>query len=292
MNHITVTAKAIEDARRIEGRIPAVFCNVEIAPPAFGKSYTPTYAELRVWGKNSAFLEPVKKGLKLFIPEGEFVINYNKETQSTEIEIKAKEPLIVPDIFPNINTVILAGRTGVEFDPEDPKQRNYRSTESGWIFAEQRIVVQNRDIPALPDPYTFKTIYNNNAEYRGINYANLIANLLHKKQIPITIKGSLVTEKSEMEGRETRYYSKILLSDKQAITVHQIQPIASQTVKPKESKPQPAPTIITDDAWKDLPNQDPSNQHSIAPDPTPIPTVTTTAPMTTTVNTDTAHPPF
>ena len=291
MNHITVTAKAIEDARRIEGRIPAVFCNVEIAPPPFGKSYTPTYAELRVWGKASAFLEPAKKGSNILVNDAEFVINYNKEAQSNEIQIKAKQTVFVPEQFPIINTVILSGRTGVEFDPGDPKQRNYRATESGWIFAEQRIVVQNRDIPALPDPYTFKTIYNNNAEYRGINYADLIANLLHKKQIPITIKGSLVTEKSEMEGRETRYYSKILLSDKQAITVHQMQSIASQTVKPKASKPQPTPKVMTDDAWKDLPNQDPSNQHSIAPDPTPIPTVTST-PVATTINTDTKEPPF
>ena len=68
MKHITVTVKAIEDARRIEGRIPAVFCNVEIAPPPFGKSYTPTYAELRVWGKASAFLETVKKDSKVFQP--------------------------------------------------------------------------------------------------------------------------------------------------------------------------------------------------------------------------------
>ena len=291
MKHITVTVTAIEDARRIEGRIPAVFCNVEIAPPAFGKSYTPTYAELRVWGKNSVFLEPVKKGSKLFIPEGEFVINYNKETQSTEIQIKAREPLMVPDIFPNINTVILSGRTGIEFDPADPKQRQYRATASGWIFAEQRLVIFDDPKKEYPDSYNFKTVYNNNAEYRGTNWADMIANLLHKRNIPITIKGSLVTEKSEMEGRDTRYFPKVLLSDKQAITLHQMQPLQSQTVKPKESRPQPTPTIITDDAWKDLPNQDPSNQHSIAPDPTPIPTVNST-PMATTINTDTKEPPF
>ena len=291
MNHITVTAKPIEDARRIEGRIPAVFCNVEIAPPPFGKSYTPTYAELRVWGKASEFLEPAKKGSNILVNDAEFVINYNKQTQSTEIQIKAKQTVFVPEQFPIINTVILSGRTGVEFDPGDPKQRNYRATESGWIFAEQRIVVQNRDIPALPDPYTFKTIYNNNAEYRGINYANIIADYLSKRNVPLTIKGSLVTEKSEMEGRDTRYYPKVLLSDKQAITVHQMQSIASQTVKPKASKPQPTPKVMTDDAWKDLPNQDPSNQHSIAPDPTPIPTVTST-PVATTINTDTKEPPF
>ena len=289
MNHITVTAKAIEDARRIEGRIPAVFCNVEIAPPAFGKSYTPTYAELRVWGKNSAFLEPAKKGANILVNDAEFVINYNKETQSTEIQIKAKQTVFVPEQFPIINTVILAGRTGVEFDPADPKQRNYRSTESGWIFAEQRIVVQNRDIPALPDPYTFKTIYNNNAEYRGINYANIIADYLSKRNVPLTIKGSLVTEKSEMEGRDTRYYPKVLLSDKQAITVHQMQPIASQTVKPKASKSQPTPKVIgedlSEDAWKDLPTIRPE------PTPTPIPTVNST-PVATTINTDTKEPPF
>jgi len=279
MKHITVTVKAIEDARRIEGRIPAVFCNVEIAPPAFGKSYTPTYAELRVWGKNSVFLEPVKKGSKLFIPEGEFVINYNKETQSTEIQIKAREPLMVPDIFPNINTVILSGRTGIEFDPADSKQRNYRSTPSGWIFAEQRLLIFNDPKKEYPDSYNFKTVYNNNAEYRGINYADIIANYLSKRNIPITIKGSLVTEKSEMEGRDTRYYPKVLLSDKQAITVHQMQPIASQNVKPQETKPQSAPKVIAENPWKET-----EQLPSLAPEPTIVPAVTT-AP-------DTSEAPF
>jgi hypothetical protein len=279
MKHITVTVTAIEDARRIEGRIPAVFCNVEIAPPAFGKSYTPTYAELRVWGKNSAFLEPVKKGSKLFIPEGEFVINYNKETQSTEIQIKAKEPLMVPDIFPNINTVILSGRTGIEFDPADPKQRQYRSTASGWIFAEQRLLIFDDPKKEYPDSYNFKTVYNNNAEYRGINYADIIANYLSKRNIPITIKGSLVTEKSEIEGRDTRYYPKVLLSDKQAITVHQMQPIASQNVKPKETKPQSAPTVIAENPWKET-----EQLPSLAPEPTIVPAVTTAQ--------DTSEPPF
>ena len=279
MKHITVTVKAIEDARRIEGRIPAVFCNVEIAPPAFGKSYTPTYAELRVWGKNSAFLEPVKKGSKLFIPEGEFVINYNKETQSTEIQIKAKEPLMVPDIFPNINTVILSGRTGIEFDPADPKQRNYRSTPSGWIFAEQRLLIFDDPKKEYPDSYNFKTVYNNNAEYRGINYADIIANYLSKRNIPITIKGSLVTEKSEMEGRDTRYYPKVLLSDKQAITVHQMQPIASQNVKPQETKPQSTPTVIAENPWKET-----EQLPSLAPEPTIVPAVTTAQ--------DTSEAPF
>ena len=279
MKHITVTVKAIEDARRIEGRIPAVFCNVEIAPPAFGKSYTPTYAELRVWGKASAFLETVKKDSKVFINDAEFVINYNKETQTTEIQIKARETLIVPELFPNINTVILSGRTGIEFDPADSKQRNYRSTPSGWIFAEQRLLIFNDPKKEYPDSYNFKTVYNNNAEYRGINYADIIANYLSKRNIPITIKGSLVTEKSEMEGRDTRYYPKVLLSDKQAITVHQMQPIASQNVKPKETKPQSSPTVIADNPWKDN-----DNFPSLAPDPAPIPKVAT-AP-------DTSNDPF
>ena len=279
MKHITVTVTAIEDARRIEGRIPAVFCNVEIAPPAFGKSYTPTYAELRVWGKASAFLETVKKDSKVFINDAEFVINYNKETQTTEIQIKARETLIVPELFPNINTVILSGRTGIEFDPADPKQRQYRATASGWIFAEQRLVIFDDPKKEYPDSYNFKTVYNNNAEYRGINYADIIANYLSKRNVPITIKGSLVTEKSEMEGRDTRYYPKVLLSDKQAITVHQMQPIASQNVKPKETKPQSSPTVIADNPWKDN-----DNFPSLAPDPAPIPKVAT-AP-------DTSNDPF
>lgn len=279
MKHITVTVKAIEDARRIEGRIPAVFCNVEIAPPAFGKSYTPTYAELRVWGKASAFLEPVKKESKVFINDGEFVINYNKETQSTEIQIKARETLIVPELFPNINTVILSGRTGIEFDPADPKQRNYRSTPSGWIFAEQRLLIFDDPKKEYPDSYNFKTVYNNNAEYRGINYADIIANYLSKRNIPITIKGSLVTEKSEIEGRDTRYYPKVLLSDKQAITVHQMQPIASQNVKPKETKPQSAPTVIAENPWKET-----EQLPSLAPEPTIVPAVTTAQ--------DTSEAPF
>ena len=279
MKHITVTVTAIEDARRIEGRIPAVFCNVEIAPPAFGKSYTPTYAELRVWGKASAFLEPVKKESKIFINDGEFVINYNKETQSTEIQIKARETLIVPELFPNINTVILSGRTGIEFDPADSKQRNYRSTPSGWIFAEQRLLIFNDPKKEYPDSYNFKTVYNNNAEYRGINYADIIANYLSKRNIPITIKGSLVTEKSEMEGRDTRYYPKVLLSDKQAITVHQMQPIASQNVKPQETKPQSTPTVIAENPWKET-----EQLPSLAPEPTIVPAVTTAQ--------DTSEAPF
>ena len=294
MNHITVTAKAIEDARCIESRIagktvPAVFCNVEIAPPPFGKSYTPTYAELRVWGKASEFLEPAKKGSNILVNDAEFVINYNKETQSTEIQIKSKQTVFVPEKFPIINTVILSGRTGIEFDPADPKQRQYRSTPSGWIFAEQRLLIFDNPKKEYPDSYNFKAVYNNNAEYRGINYANIIADYLSKRNVPLTIKGSLVTEKSEMEGRDTRYYPKVLLSDKQAITVHQMQPIASQTVKPKASKPQLTPKVIgedlSEDAWKDLPTIRPE------PTPTPIPTVNST-PVATTINTDTKEPPF
>ena len=285
MNHITVTVKAIENARRIEGRIPAVFCNVEIAPPPFGKSYTPTYAELRVWGKASNYLEPAQAGSKILVNDAEFVINYNKETRSNQIEIKARETLLVPEQFPNINTVILTGRTAIEFDPNDSKQRNYRATSSGWVFGEQRIAVQNKDASKYPDVYNFKTVYNTNAEYRGINYADMIANHLHKKNIPLTIKGSLVTEKSEIEGQDPRYYPKILLADKNAIAVHSLQPIGSQTVKRQEPKPQAPPTVITEDAWNDLP--------SLAPDPTPTPPVNPT-PMVTanTAPANTDNEPF
>ena len=282
MNHITVTVKAVENARRIDGRIPAVFCNVEIAPPPYGKSYTPTYAELRVWGKASNYLEPAQTGSKILVNDGQFVINYNKETRTTEIEIKARETVFVPEQFPNINTTILSGRTQMEFDPNDPNQTNYRAIQSGWIFAEQRIAVQNKDVSKYPDTYKFKAVYNNNQEFRGTNYADVIANHLHKKNIPLTIKGSLVTEKAEIEGKDTRYYPKILLSDKNAITAHEIRPVVSQTVKPQQPKPQAPPTVITEDAWNDLP--------SLAPDPILTPPVNP-APMVITTS-DTNKEPF
>ncbi len=100
----------------------------------------------------------------------------------------------------------------------------------------------------------------------------MIANHLHKKNIPLTIKGSLITEKTEFEGQDPKYYSKILLAKKNAILVHSLKPVESQTVKPQQPKPQAPPTVITEDAWNDLP--------SLAPDPTPTPPVNPT-PMAT-----------
>ena len=272
MNFITVSAKTVDQPESLNSKIPCTSCNIEISKPAFGKSYVPVYAQLKVWGRNASLLANVPQGAHLLVIDGELLINYNKETQSNEIEIKAKAVAPYGDGWAPVNNVILAGRTVFDFDPSDPKQRNYRATDSGWIFAEQRLGVQNKDISKYPDLYTFKTVYNNNAEYRGTNYADVIANHLNKAQIPLTIKGSLVREESKNPNTgDVRHYPKILLADKNALIRTETPPNVSQNVKRKESKPQSAPTVIADNPWKDS-----ENLPSLAPDPTPVPSVVAT----------------
>ena len=282
MNFITVSAKLVDQPKSLDSKIPCSVCNIEIAKPAFGKSYVPVYAELKIWGKNSSLLAGAPQGQQIIIIDGELIINYNKETQSNEIEIKAKAiaPYHEGPAWPSINNVILSGRTFTDFDPSDPKQRNYRATDSGWIFAEQRLTVQNKSLDKYPDIYSFKTVYNNNAEYRRTNYADVIANYLSKKNVPVTIKGSLVREESKNPNTgDVRHYPKILLADTNAISVAKITPESSQTVKPEEPKAQSTTTVIADNPWKDT-----DNFPSLAPDPTPIPKVAT-AP-------DTSNDPF
>ena len=282
MNFITVSAKLVDQPKSLESKIPCSVCNIEIAKPAFGKSYVPVYAQLKIWGKNSSLLAGAPQGQQIIIIDGELIINYNKETQSNEIEIKAKAiaPYHEGPAWPSINNVILSGRTFTDFDPSDPKQRNYRATDSGWIFAEQRLTVQNKSLDKYPDIYSFKTVYNNNAEYRRTNYADVIANYLSKKHVPVTIKGSLVREESKNPNTgDVRHYPKILLADTNAISVAKITPESSQTVKPEEPKAQSTTTVIADNPWKDT-----DNFPSLAPDPTPIPKVAT-AP-------DTSNDPF
>ena len=282
MNFITVSAKLVDQPKSLDSKIPCSVCNIEIAKPAFGKSYVPVYAELKIWGKNSSLLAGAPQGQQIIIIDGELIINYNKETQSNEIEIKAKAiaPYHEGPAWPSINNVILSGRTFTDFDPSDPKQRNYRATDSGWIFAEQRLTVQNKSLDKYPDIYSFKTVYNNNAEYRRTNYADVIANYLSKKNVPVTIKGSLVREESKNPNTgDVRHYPKILLADTNAISVAKPSSNPSQTVKPEEPKAQSTTTVIADNPWKDN-----DNFPSLAPDPAPIPKVAT-AP-------DTSNDPF
>ena len=284
MNFITVSAKLVDKPKALKSKIPCSACNIEIAKPAFGKSYVPVYAELKIWGKNSSLLTGAPEGQQIIIIDGELIINYNKETKSNDIQIKAKAiaPYHEGPAWPSINNVILSGRTFMDFNPSDTNQRNYRATDSGWIFAEQRLAVQNKDISQnnYPDIYSFKTVYNNNAEYRRTNYADVIANYLNKKNVPVTIKGSLVREESKNPNTgDVRYYPKILLADTNAISVAKLTPESSQTVKPEEPKAQSTSTVIADNPWKDT-----DNFPSLAPDPTPIPKVAT-AP-------DTSNDPF
>ena len=280
MNFITVSAKLVDQPKSLESKIPCSVCNIEIAKPAFGKSYVPVYAQLKIWGKNSSLLAGAPQGQQIIIIDGELIINYNKETQSNEIEIKAKAIAPYQESWTPINNVILSGRTFTDFDPSDPKQRNYRATDSGWIFAEQRLTVQNKALDKYPDIYSFKTVYNNNAEYRRTNYADVIANYLSKKNVPVTIKGSLVREESKNPNTgDVRHYPKILLADTNAISVAKLTPESSQTVKPQEPKAQSTTTVIADNPWKDN-----DNFPSLAPDPAPIPKVAT-AP-------DTSNDPF
>ncbi len=279
MNFITVSAKAVDKPIPLKNsKIACTTCNVEIAKPAYGKSYVPVYAQLKIWGKNAALLAGAPEGQHMLIIDGELTINYNKETQSNEIEIKAKAIAPYQESWTPVNNVILSGRTFADFDPSDPKQRNYRATDSGWIFAEQRLAVQNKPISAnnYPDIYSFKTVYNNNAEYRGTNYADVIANLLNRKNVPVTIKGSLVREESKNPNTgDVRHYPKILLADKNALIKTEIPTNVSQNVKRKESKPQSAPTVIADNPWKDS-----EELPTLAPEPTIVSAVTT-APDTT-----------
>jgi hypothetical protein len=280
MNFITVSAKLVDQPKSLESKIPCSVCNIEIAKPAFGKSYVPVYAELKIWGKNSSLLAGAPQGQQIIIIDGELIINYNKETQSNEIEIKAKAIAPYQESWTPINNVILSGRTFTDFDPSDPKQRNYRATDSGWIFAEQRLTVQNKSMDKYPDVYSFKTVYNNNAEYRRTNYADVIANYLNKKNVPVTIKGSLVREESKNPNTgDVRHYPKILLADTNAISVAKPSSNPSQTVKPEKPKAQSTTTVIADNPWKDT-----DNFPSLAPDPAPIPKVAT-AP-------DTSNDPF
>ena len=280
MNFITVSAKLVDQPKSLDSKIPCSVCNIEIAKPAFGKSYVPVYAQLKIWGKNSSLLSGAPQGQQIIIIDGELIINYNKETQSNEIEIKAKAIAPYQESWTPINNVILSGRTFTDFDPSDPKQRNYRATDSGWIFAEQRLTVQNKSLDKYPDIYSFKTVYNNNAEYRRTNYADVIANYLSKKNVPVTIKGSLVREESKNPNTgDVRHYPKILLADTNAISVAKLTPESSQTVKPEDPKAQSTTTVIADNPWKDT-----DNFPSLAPDPAPIPKVAT-AP-------DTSNDPF
>ena len=281
MNFITVSAKAVDKPIPLKNsKIACTTCNVEIAKPAYGKSYVPVYAQLKIWGKNAALLAGAPEGQHMLIIDGELTINYNKETQSNEIEIKAKAIAPYQESWTPVNNVILSGRTFADFDPSDSKQRNYRATDSGWIFAEQRLAVQNKAPDKYPDIYSFKTVYNNNAEYRRTNYADTIANFLSKKNVPVTIKGSLVREESKNPNTgDVRHYPKILLADTNAISVAKLTQQSSQNVKQEESKPQSAPTVIADNPWKDS-----EELPSLAPEPTIVPAVTT-AP-------DTSEAPF
>ncbi len=60
MNFITVSAKAVDKPIPLKNsKIPCTTCNIEIAKPAYGKSYVPVYAQLKVWCKNSSLLANV-----------------------------------------------------------------------------------------------------------------------------------------------------------------------------------------------------------------------------------------
>ena len=271
MNFITVSAKIVDQPKSLDSRIACTTCTIEIPKPKFGNSYVSVYAELKMWGKNAnhELLLNAPIGQTLLINEGELVINYDKETKTNTVNIKAKNIAPYHETYPTVNVVVLGGRTTLDFDPTDPKQRNYRATASGWLFAEQRIGVQNRSLDKYPDVYTFKSVYDNNAQYRKENYPDAIANHLNKKNVPITIKGSLIREESKNpQTGDSRYYPKILLGDDNSLIVNASKENQSQSVKPIELKPQSTTKVITENPWKD-----PDPLPSLAPDPRPLSTI-------------------
>jgi len=248
MNYVTLTVIATEDARKIDGRIPGVFCNVEVPPLAFG-NYAPTQLELKVWGKNQELLAPVKKGTKLFLEETELYFSYDKERRLQTNWLKGGNILHVPDQFPNINTVILSGRC-----VNDLQDTDYRTSASGWVDVRQALAVWNKQ--ESPTYYNFKAQYNTKNKFR-INYPELICNFLNKKHVPATIRGRIVTDTwNDKKTGESRSVTTILIADKQGVTLGS-KTMENQMFQPatkKESIPTQTTKLEPQPDWSLAPN--------------------------------------
>ncbi len=212
MNYVTVTVVTTEDARKIEGRIPGVFCNVEVPPLAFG-NYAPTQLELKVWGKNQEQLVSIKKGTKLYLEEAELYFSYDKERRIQTNWLKGSNILHVPPEFPNVNTVILSGRCVNEL-----KDTDFRTSDKGFVTVRQSLAVTNKQ--DQPSYYNFKALYNTKNNFRP-NYPELIFNFLNKPHVAATIRGRIVTETwNDKKTQEERSSTMILIADKQGVTLN------------------------------------------------------------------------
>ena len=248
MNYVTLTVIATEDAREIKGKVPAVFCNVEVPPLDYG-NYSPTILELKIWGDKREQLASIKKGNKLYIEESELYFDYNKELRLQTNWLKGGNILQVPDHFPNVNTVILAGRCA-----RDLKETDYQTKANGWVDIEQVLAVWNKQ--DSPNYYRFKASHNTKNKY-GINYPELICNFLNKKQVAATIRGHIVTDawtdKNTGESRSSTYLS---ITRKQGITLgtRTTENQLFQPVTQKESTPTQTTKVEPQPDWSLAPN--------------------------------------
>ena len=245
MNYVTLTVVTTEDARKIDGRIPGVFCNVEVPPLPFG-NYAPTQLELKVWGKNQEQLAPIKKGTKLYLEEAELYFSYDKERRIQTNWLKGTNILHVPPEFPNVNTVILAGRCVNEL-----KETDYRTSDKGFVSVRQSLAVTNKQ--DQPSYYNFKALYNVKNNFRP-NYPELIFNFLNKPHVPATIRGRIVTETwNDKKTQEERSSTMILIADKQGITLNKSS--QASTFQPVKKQESPAtPSSVETPNWSLAPN--------------------------------------
>mgnify|MGYP003145037705 FL=1 len=223
MNYVTLTATVINDPAEVELRNNSyTSLDIEIAPPKYG-NYSPTQLEFKVWGnaQNQIISKTetekkllITKGSKILIENAELFFTYNKETKIQGKELKGSRGTniqLVPQAFPDMNTIILSGLC-----MNDLGEKDFISTKSGFMSVKQRLAVFNK----LPEPnfYTFKANHNGNNKY-GINYAQLVFDHLNKKNMWATIHGYIVTESwTDKTTQEQRESTLIILSERGALT--------------------------------------------------------------------------
>lgn len=266
MNYVTLTATVINDPAEVELRNNSyTSLDIEIAPPKYG-NYSPTQLEFKVWGnaQNQIISKTetekkllITKGSKILIENAEIIFTYNTETKIQGKELKGSRGTniqLVPQAFPDMNTVILSGLC-----MNDLGEKDFISTKSGFMTVKQRLAVFNK----LPEAnyYTFKANHNSNNKY-GINYAQLVFDYLNKKNTWATIHGYIVTESwTDKTTQEQRESTLIILSERGALTRNgQLKDFTPKNVNAPKRK-------TFQSVSKDDTSPSPDPEWSIAPQP-------------------------
>jgi len=209
MNYVNLTATAITDPKPLSFG-DGLGCMIEIATPQYG-NYVPTQIELKIWGKKKENLSNVNSGNKIYIESSELHMSYDPE-KGQGVWLQGGDVLIVPEHFPNINTVVLAGKAA-----KDLNEKDSITTNSGFMSVKQRLAVWNKS--QKPTFYLFKAIYNVNNKY-GVNYVEHVVNFLNKVNKPAIIKGHIVTEAWEdKKTKSSRHQTIVLMADKNGMTL-------------------------------------------------------------------------